>query len=100
MKSLLELFHIHSFNTPVASEYRSFNIRRIIYQCKCGCKKSERVNRPFDSNIDFPIKLSCLIGKEDFEDILENPNPIKPLLTFQDEIDYIENRNTFKNKSV
>ncbi len=89
MKKIWALLHIHRYNTPIASEYVSFNTRRIIYQCKCGCKKEKNVYIPFESNIPFPIPTASFLTRKEFEKILKDPNPIPAFLTPQSELDYI-----------
>ncbi len=90
MKKILSLLHIHIFNTPITSEYISFNTRNIIYQCRCGCKKSYNVTMPF--GVSFPIQTSSFLTQKEFKKILKDTNPMKPLLTPQEELDYLVNQ--------
>jgi len=73
---LKDLFHIHRFNTPIISQYWSFNTRRMIYQCRCGCKTIKMVDRPF--GIPFPIPTTNFLSNEEFEKILYNPEKLNP----------------------
>lgn len=87
MKRLLNLFHIHSFGTPIASEYISFNTRRIIYQCKCGCKEAHSISLPF--GVSFPIETTPFFEHKDFKNLLETKETIKPLVTSDDALKFL-----------
>jgi len=56
--------HIHHYNTPIASQYRSFNTRNIIYKCRCGHKEVFKVTAQFGE--PFPIQTNMLITNEEF----------------------------------
>ena len=58
----------HKFDTPIVSRYVSFNVRDIIYECKCGKRQNVKVYAPTDK--PFPIETHSVSWK-DFSDILE-----------------------------
>ncbi len=60
--------HRCKFETPIISEYWSFNTRNIIYECNCGKRHAEKVWLPF--NQPFPIPTTSLISHAEFEKIL------------------------------
>lgn len=67
-KFIKDLFHIHWYNKPIVSQYQAFHSRRIIYQCRCGCKQSEFVTKRYGE--PFPIETTPLLSNEEFEKIL------------------------------
>jgi len=64
------MFHIHFYNKPIISDYMSFNVRRIIYECRCGKKQCYEIGRPFD--VPFPIPTTGLLSQKDFNEILNS----------------------------
>ena len=70
IKTLFKTPHICIFEKPIVSMYVSFNTRNIVYECKCGKRKAEKVYRPF--HIDFPIKTTPFIDNQEFEKYLKN----------------------------
>ena len=60
--------HICLYNKPIVSRYISFNKRDIIYQCRCGKRKSYSIYREFGSS--FPIETKILLSKQEYLDIL------------------------------
>ena len=69
IKFLKFITHIHSFK-PIVSKYWSFNRRRMIYECKCGCKEIRFVSTPFE--VPFPIPTTNFLTNEEFEKILHS----------------------------
>lgn len=69
MKRLLKLFHIHNYK-PIFSRYRTFSSRDIIYECKCGKRKSVKVWRGFSD--PFPIPTNHLVTRKEYQDVLQN----------------------------
>ena len=69
IKYLKFLIHIHRFE-PVVSQYWSFHTRRMVYGCKCGCKKIEFVSVPFGE--PFPIETTSFLTNEEFNKILNS----------------------------
>jgi hypothetical protein len=64
--------HIHLFNKPVASMYISFNVRDIVYKCKCG--KGKIMRERYDFGMPFPIETNLHITKKELEQIADNKN--------------------------
>ena len=60
--------HKHDYCKPIASQYRSFNGRRVIYECSCGARKDFRVYKDFSD--PFPIQTNINLSDKDFERIL------------------------------
>lgn len=60
--------HIHCFSKPIASQYVSFNSRDIIFECSCGKRKMERVQRDYGDA--FPIQTTHFITNAQMRDIL------------------------------
>lgn len=71
IQKIKDLFHIHNFNNPIVSAYVSFHRRNIIYECRCGKRKSRLMNA-----LDIPI-LTSSISKKEFKIVLENKSPYK-----------------------
>lgn len=88
LTKIKKYLHIHRFNKPLVSMYVSFNIRNIIYQCKCGKKISKKVFIPYAS--PFPIETTLWLSKKDFNEILNYPNFIKEVLHSGGEFRIIE----------
>jgi hypothetical protein len=65
IKILFKTLHICSFEKPIVSMYVSFNTRYIVYECKCGKRKVERVYTYF--NMPFPIKTTNFITQKELE---------------------------------
>lgn len=82
MKKLISLLHIHRFNQPILSQYISFGSRRIIYQCKYGCKKSQDVYRSFSK--PFPMPTTNFVEDKDVKAVLNNPSVLPMIVTFED----------------
>jgi len=63
-------FHIHIYNTPIHSRYVTFSTREIIYECRCGKRRSKSVTKSFGSA--FPIETSTGLGgsKKLFDEVL------------------------------
>lgn len=87
MKKILGLFHIHSFSTPIVSEYVSFHTRRIIYQCRCGCKEARSVSLPF--GISFPIETTLFFESKDFKYLLGLKKKIQPINTSEEALKFL-----------
>ena len=68
IKSTKRKFHRHSYTKPIVSKYVSFSSRNIIYQCKCGHRKSTKIFRIFGE--EFPIETSTFLDDDEFERIL------------------------------
>lgn len=62
IKKIISLFHIHWFNKPIVSQYRTFHTRNIVFECRCGKRKCEQVYRAFGD--PFPIETSFVTTKE------------------------------------
>jgi hypothetical protein len=62
------IFHIHNFKKPVASQYRSFNGRNIIFECKCGKREMRFIYDFFGRG--FPLETNILITDKEMEQIL------------------------------
>jgi len=62
------IFHIHSFNTPIASKYIGFNTRNIIFECRCGKRKVKQEYRSFGEAFSMPT--SNFMSDEMFKAIL------------------------------
>ena len=69
--------HIHLFTLPVVSKYVSFHQRDIVYQCRCGKKKLDRVYKQFGES--FPIETASLITNYEVNKILNNPAVLQTL---------------------
>lgn len=65
-------FHFHNYSKPIYSKYVSFHVRDIIYECRCGKRKSKRTERTFSST--FPIETNICVGDEEFKRILNGEN--------------------------
>lgn len=65
MNSLKSFFHIHFFSKPIVSKYISFHARKIIYECRCGKRKSKMVRKSFSET--FPIPTDIFLTEEQFE---------------------------------
>lgn len=59
--------HRCKLDKPIISRYVSFNVRDIVYECKCGKRTIHRIYRPF--HIDFPIETTPYVTKKDLEKI-------------------------------
>lgn len=46
--------HVHYFSKPIVSEYRSFNVRNIIFECRCSKCELRKEVRAFDKNFSMP----------------------------------------------
>jgi len=64
------IFHIHIFNTPLASQYIGFNTRNIIWECRCGKRKLIQESRNFGEPFSMPT--SNFMTTKEFEEILNN----------------------------
>ena len=60
----------HQYEKPIISRYVSFGTRKIMYECKCGKRKSYYISVPFD--IPFPIETND-ITYGDFNLIEKDP---------------------------
>jgi hypothetical protein len=58
------IFHIHRFDTPIVCRYVGFEHRDIIYQCRCGKRKSVEVYDNYYTGKGFPIAPSGVSIKE------------------------------------
>jgi len=67
IKRLFERLHVCSFSKPIASRYITFNHRDIVYECRCGKRRIERVYASFGQ--PFPIETNMLISKQELEKI-------------------------------
>ena len=70
IKWLKNKMHIHCFDKAIASQYRSFHCRNIIYECRCGERREERECREFGDS--FPIVTNILITNKEMNQILLN----------------------------
>jgi hypothetical protein len=72
MRKLLErigkALHFCNFKKPIASRYVSFHTRDIVFECKCGKRRVNRVRRAFSS--PFPIETTLGITNKEFTQIL------------------------------
>ncbi len=68
LKKITDLLHICRFNTPIASQYCTFNTRRIIFECRCGKRELRNVSRAFGS--PFPMETTMLITNEEMDKLL------------------------------
>lgn len=78
IKEILNRFHIHCFDTPILSQYRSFHTREIVYQCRCGQKELHTVHAGFSE--PFPIETAMLITGREVQKVLADPQPLKPFV--------------------
>jgi hypothetical protein len=69
IKRIFERLHICSFSKPIVSRYISFNTRDIVYECRCGKRKIERVYRSFSS--PFPIETTLFITNKEIQKIAD-----------------------------
>ena len=63
--------HIHLFNTPIVSQYRSFHTRNIVFECRCGKRKVIEVTKKFGD--PFPIETTILITDDQMSNMLNKP---------------------------
>lgn len=84
MNKLISALHIHRFNQPILSQYVSFGTRKIVYQCKCGCKKVQEVRRAFSE--PFPMPTTNFIEDKDVRTVLKNTSVLPMIITFEDRI--------------
>ena len=70
LRKFINSLHIHFFVTPIHSRYWTFGSRKIIYECRCGCRQSYDVRRNFGDA--FPIPTSMNDDCKMFKNILNN----------------------------
>ena len=70
LKKIIEKIHVCIFSKPIVSKYSTFNSRDIIYECRCGKRKSVNVYRNFGDS--FPIETTNFLTEKDFKEILCN----------------------------
>lgn len=81
LKNFLKKLHVHWYNKPLVSQYGSFHVRYIIYECRCGYRKEYTITRGFDE--DFPIPTTQLITDKEMKRILDGEAVNKVLLRGQ-----------------
>lgn len=74
IKKVQDKLHVCIFSKPIISMYSSFNTRNIIYECRCGKRKSYRIYRPFGEA--FPIETTNFLTFKEFKEI-ENAIGVK-----------------------
>jgi hypothetical protein len=62
--------HTHYHGTPIVSKYRSFETRDIIYECRCGHRKSMVVYDNYYTGRGFPIPTEMLMSDKEFNERL------------------------------
>lgn len=67
--NLLPKVHVCNFKKPIASQYVSFHTRDIIFECKCGKRKVERMSKSFSD--PFPIETTLGLTYKEVNAILE-----------------------------
>lgn len=87
LKSILNKLHIHRFNMPILSQYRSFGTRHIVYQCKCGKKELHKIYRNFGDS--FPMPTTNFIENKDVQKVLDNPICLPQIITFEDRMKFL-----------
>jgi hypothetical protein len=65
---IIRKLHIHYFYKPIASQYVSFNTRRIIFECSCGKRKVMDEVRNFGE--PFSMRTNILITNQEMLNIL------------------------------
>ena len=70
LKFILDKLHRCSFKKPIVSQYRSFNTRSIIFECKCGKREDFTITKSFGD--PFPIETTSFLTNKEFERILKN----------------------------
>ena len=46
--------HVHYFSKPIVSKYISFNVRNIIFECRCSQRKLRKEVRTFNESFSMP----------------------------------------------
>lgn len=69
LRRLLNSLHIHTFITPIHSMYSYFSGRKIIYECRCGERKSFDVRRAYGDAFPIPTGMA---DRKVFKEILNN----------------------------
>ncbi len=72
IKLIKKLFHVCHYGKPIVSMYLSFHQRNIIYECRCGARKSFKVYRPF--GVPFDIETTDFITDKKYNEILNFKN--------------------------
>ena len=70
LKKIKNYFHVCCYSKPLISQYRTFDSRNIIFQCRCGNKESIIERRYFSD--DFSINTNTLITDKQFNSILKS----------------------------
>ena len=68
IKWIKNKLQVHYFSKPIVSEYRSFNVRNIIFECRCGKRELRKEVRGFDE--DFSMPTSHLVTTKQMNEIL------------------------------
>jgi hypothetical protein len=63
-------FHRHDFYKIIASQYHTFNLRRVVVECKCG----KRVIEKWHHDNVYPFLTNILITNKEMEDIKNYKN--------------------------
>jgi len=72
-KLIAQKLHVHRFEKPIASQYWTFNTRRIVYECKCGKRELRKEYYQFGES--FPIPTTDFITNEEIEKLLNKIAP-------------------------
>lgn len=57
--------HVHSYNKIIASQYHTFDTRRVVLECKC----SKRVIEIWSHTSVYPFLTNLLITNKEMEDL-------------------------------
>ena len=68
IKWLKTHFHKHNYNKIIASQYYTFNTRKVVVECKCGKRVIEKWNH---DNV-YPFLTNLLITNKEMEDLCNN----------------------------